>query len=175
MEMKCVGDLMMPLEVFPYIPYWFTLRQALAEVEDAGTRQANDKRQPWMILVFSAQNELLGIVRRQEILLGLRPSLPGRLRGLYPDVSDLAADLDLYRLGFSPQRALTELRNQMERPIIEFMSPIQATLDYSDYALLAVYLMVDLGLSFLPVIKNDQIVGIVYAEDTLHEVIKLLV
>jgi CBS-domain-containing membrane protein len=175
MEMKCAGEIMIPLESFPYIPYWFTLRQALAEVEDAETRQPSDKRLPWMILVFSEKNQLLGIVRRQEILQGLRPSLPGKLRSHHPDLSDLTADLDLYRLEFSAPKAIAELRNQIERPIIEFMSPIQATLEYDDYALLAIYLMVDRGLSFVPVIKNRQIVGIVYAEDALQEGVKHLV
>ena len=175
MEMKCAGEIMIPLEAFPYIPYWFTLRQALAEVEVAETRQASDKRLPWMILVFSAQNQLLGIVRRQEILQGLRPSLRGKLRSHHPDLSDFIADLDLYRLEFSPPKAVAELRNQIERPIIEFMSPIQATLEYDDYVLLAIYLMVDRGLSFVPVIKDKQIVGILYAEDALHEGVKHLV
>jgi len=175
MEMKRVGELMMPLEAFPYIPYWFTLRQALAELEDAEQKRTPQKPVPWLILVFSAQNHLLGIVRQREILQGLRPSLPGKLRDHYPNLVDLTADLDLYRLGFSPDKAIQELRNQVERQILEFMAPIQATVDYDDYPLLVIYLMIDRNLTFVPVMQNGRIVGIAYMEDVLHEVIKHIV
>lgn len=175
MEMKRVGEIMMPLKSFPYIPYWFTLRQALAELEDAGSKQAIQKPMPWMILVFSAQNQLLGTVRRRDILQKLKPCLvPDKLRN-YSEVPDVAADLNLYRLGFTPEKAVQELRCQMERQIIEFMVPIEATVDYNDYALLAIYLMIDRNLSFVPVVQKGEIAGIVYAEDVLHEVITHIV
>jgi CBS-domain-containing membrane protein len=175
MEMKRVGDIMVSLSSFPYIPYWFTLRQALAELEDAEAKHAAQKPFPWMILVFSAQNQLLGTVRRRDILQTLKPSLvPERLRN-YSEIPDVAADPNLYRLGFSPEKAIQELRCQMERQIIEFMIPIQATVDYDDYALLAIYLMIDRNLSFVPVVQKGQIAGIVYAEDVLREVITHIV
>ncbi|RJP67046.1 MAG: CBS domain-containing protein [Candidatus Abyssobacteria bacterium SURF_17] len=172
MEMKCVGDIMMPLEAFPYIPYWFTLRQALAEMEDAGVRRPNQKPMPWLILVFSARNQLLGIVRQHEILQGLRSAVvPERLKNYYPTSAEVTADFNLFRLGFSAERAIQELRSQLERQIIEFMIPIQATVDHDDPMLLAIYLMIDRGLTFVPVVRDGQIVGLVYAEDVLHEVI----
>jgi signal-transduction protein with cAMP-binding, CBS, and nucleotidyltransferase domain len=59
----------------------------------------------------------------------------------------------------------------LERQIIEFMIPIQATVDHDDPMLLAIYLMIDRGLTFVPVVRDGQIVGLVYAEDVLHEVI----
>jgi len=175
MEMKRVGEIMMPLEAFPYIPYWFTLRQALAELEEAEVKRTQTRPVPWLILVMSAQNHLLGIVRQREILQGLRPSQPGKLRDHYPEVADLTADLNLYRLGFSPDKAVAELRGQVERQIVEFMAPIQATVDYNDYPLLVIYLMIDHNLTFVPVVQNGQIAGIVYLDDVLHEVIKSIV
>ncbi|MBI5115405.1 CBS domain-containing protein [Candidatus Poribacteria bacterium] len=176
MLMKRAGEIMMPLEEFPYIPYWFTLRQALAELEEAEIKRANQKPIPWVILVFSARNQLLGIVRRREILQGLKPSLtPSKVRDYYPSVPDAASDQNLYRFGFSPEKAIQELRNQIERQIIEFMAPIQATVDYDDYAMVAIHLMIDRDLSFVPVVRDGQIVGLVYAEDVIHEVIKHIV
>ena len=176
MEMKRVGEIMMPLEAFPYIPYWFTLRQALAELEDAEIKRPADRPLPWLILVFNAQNRLLGIVRRREILQGLKPNFQRpRSRNHNPLVPEPAADLNLYRLGFSPEHALQTLKAQLERQIIEFMSPIQASVDYEEYALLAIYLMIDRNLSFLPVVKDGQIAGLIYAEDVLHEMITQIV
>jgi CBS domain-containing protein len=175
MDTKRVGDIMIPLDAFPYIPYWFTLRQALAEWEDAWMKRgANRRPLPWLILVFSARNQLLGIVRQRDILQGLKPSLaPSRVKEFYTTGSDGGMDLNLYRLGFTPQKATQELRSQLERQIIEFMTPITATVEYEDYALLAIYLMIDRNFTFVPVMKNEQIVGLVYAEDALREVIAL--
>ena len=174
MEMKRAGEIMMPLSAFPYIPYWFTLRQALAELEDQENKRKLEQPVPWLILVFSAQNQLLGIVRRQNILQGLRPGVPNKLRDQFPSLSD-TADLDLYRMSFSQEKAYSDLRNQIERKILEFMTPIQATVDYCDPALLAIYMMIDHNLTFVPVVENGQIAGIVYAEDALHEVITHIV
>lgn len=172
METKCVGDIMMPLEAFPYIPYWFTLRQALAEMEDAGVKRPNEKPMPWLILVFSARNQLLGIVRQREILEGLKSSVVSeRLKNYYPAGAEATADFNLFRLGFSAERAIQELRSQFERQIVEFMIPIRATVDHDDSVLLAIYLMIDRSLTFVPVVRDGQIVGLVYAEDVLHEVI----
>jgi CBS-domain-containing membrane protein len=174
--MKRAGDIMLPLEAFPYIPYWFSLRQALAELEEAQTKRSAQRPMPWLILVFSARNQLLGIVRQREILQGLRRTLvPEAAKSYMPTTSEPSADLDLYRLGFSPEKAVQVLRNQVERQILEFMEPIQATVEHDDYALLAIHLMIDRNLSFVPVVRDGQIVGLVYAEDALHDVITQIV
>ena len=44
-------------------------------------------------------------------------------------------------------------------------------MDYGDPILLAIYLMIDHGLTFVPVVKAGKITGIVYIEDALSEVI----
>jgi len=111
---------MTPLEAFPYIPYWFTLRQALAEWEDTWLKRPDYKSIPWLILVFSARNQLLGAVRHRDILPGLKTSLmPDRLRDHYSKASDEGVDLNLFRLSFTPQKASQELTKQFERQIIE--------------------------------------------------------
>lgn len=163
---------MIPLEVFPYIPYWFTLRQALAELHGAEATADSAKITPWIILVFNAQSEFLGIVQRQDILRGLRPGLSYKVTGIYPVDSGAPSDPNLSRLGFSSEKAIKELSNQIERQIIEFMTPVQITIDYNDPILLAIYLMIDHGLTFVPVVKQNQIAGVVYIEDALNEVIK---
>jgi len=47
------------------------------------------------------------------------------------------------------------------------MAPIQETVNYEDHALIALYLMIDQGLTFVPVVKDEQVAGLVYAEDVL--------
>ena len=167
--MKSAGELMLPLDAFPYIPYWYTLRQALAELEVAGDRRDPHGHLPWAILVFSAQNQLLGIVRLRDILARLKPGPAGKLRNVAP-LPEVAADPNLQRLSFSPEKALAELRGQSERQIIDFMTPIRETVDVNDFALLVIHLMIDRDLTYVPVVRDASIVGILYAEDVLREV-----
>jgi CBS domain-containing protein len=174
MEMKRALDLMVPLDAFPYIPYWFTLRQALAEMETARSQRDPGRALPWIILVFSAQNQLLGLVQRKDVLAGLRPGRANKHRDRFP-VSDVTEDLNLYRLSFSPEKATQEFAAQLDRQIIEFMTPIHATVEANEYILLALYLMMDRNLAFVPVVQAGSIVGILYTEDALHEIIDSIV
>ena len=169
MEMKCAGEMMIPLSSFPYIPYWFTFRQALAELESAEGRRGPGRNVPWVMLVFSAQNQLLGIVERRDMLQGLRRSA-GKTDQLAA-ATEVAEDFNLYHLGFTAERAVQELRSLMEKQIIEFMTPIHATVELSTPALLVMYLMIDRNLTFIPVVEGGQIAGIIYAEDAVSEII----
>jgi CBS-domain-containing membrane protein len=175
MKMKCAGEIMLPMDSFPFLPYWFTLRQALAELEDIQAARSNSKYAPWTLLVFTAENQFLGIVQRQSILRGIRISMRDKIRDIYPSYSNEPTDPELSRISFSQEKALHELRAQLDRQIIEFMTPIHIAVDFNDPALFAVYLMIEHSLAFVPVAKAGQIVGIVYIEDALHEVITHLV
>jgi len=175
MEMKRVGEIMIPLNAFPHIPFWFNLRQALAALQNAEKERAAQGRVPLVILVFSAQNLLVGTVGRNEIMRGLRPGFSSAQSSEISGAClDVTSNKDLYSVFFSQERALKQLRNQVERQIVEFMAPIEFTVDYSDYVPHVIYCMIDHNLTFVPVVQDKQIVGMAYAEDVLHEVVKLL-
>jgi CBS domain-containing protein len=172
MNAKCVGEIMIPLGLFPVVPYWFSLHQALAQQEDFEAKRSEHGPLPWLILVFSAQNQLLGIVGRREILKGLEPGFSPKQLGRASDIAiPLQFDITVYRLSFSEETALKRLRTQMGRPIVEFITPIESTVGYDDHPLLAIYVMINLNLSVVPVVQDGQVVGIVNAEDILRGVI----
>jgi signal-transduction protein with cAMP-binding, CBS, and nucleotidyltransferase domain len=171
MKMKCAGEVMLPLEAFPYIPYWFTLRQALAERQVMETdRKSSPGDTPWIILVFNAQSQFMGIVQRQDILRGFSQGMQDKIKGQVSSYST-TPDPNLSRLGFSPEKGISELKAHIERQIIEFMTPVQITVDFKDPIMLAFYLMVDHNLTFVPVVKAGQVEGVIYIEDALNEVI----
>ena len=175
MEMRRVGEIMIPLNAFPHIPFWFNLRQALAALQNAEKERSGQEHVPLIILVFSAQNLLVGTVGRNEIMCGLRPTFSTVQTSAVAGASlDVTSNKDLYGVFFSQERALKQLRNQVERQIVEFMAPIEVTVDYNDFVPHAIYCMIDHNLTFVPVAQDNQIVGMAYAEDVLHEVIKLL-
>jgi CBS domain-containing protein len=171
MKMKCARDVMLPLEAFPYIPHWFTLRQALAELGGTAAPRNSPKNTPWIILVFNAQSEFLGIVQRQDILRGLNPEMPGKARGIVSSYSPTRSDPNLSRMGFSAEKGLQEIKNHIERPISEFMTPVQIMVEDDDPILLAIYMMIEYDLTFVPVTQENRIVGVIYVEDALNEVV----
>ena len=73
MEIRRAGDIMIPLDKYPHIPYWFTMRQALAEMEHTEFDIGGRKSLPRVVLVFDEEYNLLGIVRRRDILRGIEP------------------------------------------------------------------------------------------------------
>src|SRR4030042_1537102 len=69
---KKVKDLMIPLEDYPHIPYWFTLRQAMAIVREAAVK-FEGSFEPRAVLVFDEKYQLMGILTLRDIIKGLEP------------------------------------------------------------------------------------------------------
>jgi len=169
MESKRAGDIMIPLDQYPHIPHWFTLRQAIAELRASQIDVQGRKSLPRAVLVFSKAYELLGIVRRRDILRGLEPSFLAsdaleyrrRLFGVEadPNLSELTSD-----------KMTRAVREQAERPVSDVMVPITATVAYDDHLLKVIHEMIKTDLSMLPVMKEGRVVGVVRSVDVLSEI-----
>jgi len=51
METKRAGDIMIPLDEYPHIPYWFTLRQATSELDKSEVEIGGRKSLPRVIVI----------------------------------------------------------------------------------------------------------------------------
>jgi predicted transcriptional regulator len=69
---KKVKDFMIPLEDYPHIPYWFTLRQAMAIVREASIK-FEGSFEPRAVLVFDEKYQLMGMLTLRDIVRGLEP------------------------------------------------------------------------------------------------------
>ena len=174
MATKQAGEIMIPLERFPHIPYWFTLRQAMAELGGVGVDKL--RRCPCgLVLVFSAQNQLLGMLRQQDILRGLRPEIAAeKANSQAAKLFDVKVDANLYKL-YDSNKAVALLPRQLERPVGDFILPIDATVNHDDDLLQAVYLMIEKGNNYILVQRDHRIEGIVTALDALREIAKLVI
>ena len=63
MEMKRAGDIMIPLDEYPHLPYWFTLRQATVELEKSEVEIDGRKSLPRAVLIFDEKYQLMGMAR----------------------------------------------------------------------------------------------------------------
>jgi CBS-domain-containing membrane protein len=169
MSTKRAGEIMIPLEQYPHIPYWFTLRQAVAEMEKSVIEVEGKRSLPRALLVFDEKYDLVGIVRRRDILRGLEPkflrtmSVPDRRQ-----IFDIEADPDLVNL--SDGRVGKAMREQSGQPVSDVMQPIAATVNYEDHLAKIIYKMLSHDQNLLPVIKGDQVVGVVRSVDVFQEI-----
>jgi predicted transcriptional regulator len=169
MEAKRAGDIMIPLDRYPHIPHWYTLRQAIAELRASQIEVQGRLSLPRAVLVFNKTYELLGIVRRRDILRGLAPSFLVRGSQDYERrLFDVQVDANLS--DFSSDKMMRAIRAQAERPVSEVMVPIIATVRSDDHLMKIVHEMVKHDLSLIPVLKDGRVVGVVRSVDLLNEV-----
>jgi predicted transcriptional regulator len=174
METKTAGDIMIPLSKYPHIPYWFTLRQAIVEIENSELEIDGRRSLPRVVLVFDEKYRLLGVVRRRDILRGLEPEFLGaqsHSRG--QKAYDVGIDSNLVEL--SSQKWLADIRRKAERPVSDIMTQIPATVDRNAHLIKIIYEMVDNDLSIIPVMDENKVVGVVRSVDVFHEVSKIVI
>ena len=172
--MKKAGELMIPLEKYPHVPYWFSLRQAVAVLENTTLHHApGGPSLARFVLVFDQAYKLLGITRRRDILRGLKPLFP---TGQPPQDQKIRVEgqPDLGATQVSYDMMIKELCEHAERPVSEVMLPIQATIDYEEDFFRVISKMVENNVSMLPVLKDNMVVGVVRSVEVFHEVAKLI-
>jgi CBS-domain-containing membrane protein len=171
--MRRVGEIMIPLEEFPHLPVWSTLLEAVAMIHSAELEARGRKSLPRVILLFDLDGSIAGTVRRRDLMRGLEPKflvsqpLEYRLK-----LFDVAADPNLAELSFD--KMVKGIREQTGRPVTDVMRPIIRTIDFDAHLMKAVYEMVSHGLSILPVLQKNKVVGVVRTVDVFHELAELV-
>jgi CBS-domain-containing membrane protein len=164
MNDKKTKDLMIPLEDYPHIPYWFTLRQAMAIVREAAIK-FEGSFEPRALLVFDEKYQLMGILTLRDIIRGLEPNFlkETSLIKMDPSLTVLMGDL------FGPQ-----MKEHSQRPVSEVMSPIQVTVDGDAPIPKALYLMVKENVGLMPVIQDSKVTGMIRLSDLFNEIAKVV-
>ena len=173
MAFKEAGDFMIPLDEYPHIPYWFSLRQTIAELESAELEIEGKKSLPRWVLVFDEKYQLMGTVRRRDILRGLEPEfLQKKPLEVRRNLFNVKIDANLSELSYD--KMLEGMKKQSERPVSDVMLPIKTTVDYKDHMIKVIYEMVDNNISMIPVLKDDKVVGVVRSVDLLQEIVTMV-
>jgi predicted transcriptional regulator len=166
---KRAGDLMIPLDNYPHIPYWFTLRQAMAEIENTELVVDGQKSLPRIVLVFDEKYNLMGMVRRRDILKGLRPDYvsfeAGKSQKQYVDV-----EVDPNLMEMSYDILIENIKDRAEQTVSKVMIPITRTVEYEDHIMKVIHEMVTYNMSLLPVLCVGEVVGVVRSVDVFHEI-----
>jgi predicted transcriptional regulator len=165
------GEIMIPIESYPYVQHTATVLEAVVVMEKASLEVHGRRSLPRALIVFDADFNALGIVRRRDILRALEPkflrTMPMPRRKMLFEI-DTADDANLVE--FSTGRITRAMREQAHGPVVDAMRPISATVDYEDHLAKIVYKMLTQDLNLLPVLKDRRVVGVVRSVDVFHEV-----
>ena len=161
---KKVKDLMIPLEDYPHIPYWFSLRQAMAIVREAKVK-FEGSFEPRAVLVFDEKYQLMGILTLRDIITGLEPKFlqESTLIKMDPSLTVLMGDF------FGPK-----MREQSQRAVSEAMSPIKNTVNAEDPITKPLYLMVKENIGLIPVMRGGKVAGMLRLSDLFGEISKIV-
>ena len=75
-EHKNMVDIMTPIEQYIHVPFWHSIRQAMAALAK-GPQKTECASPNRVVLVFDNAYNLVGAVRRLNLLKGLEPTVPG--------------------------------------------------------------------------------------------------
>jgi signal-transduction protein with cAMP-binding, CBS, and nucleotidyltransferase domain len=162
--LKTAAELMIPLEDYPHIPYWFTLRQAMAIVREAALK-FEGAFEPRAVLVFDERYQLMGILTLRDIITGLEPKFlqETSLVKMDPSLTVLLGDF------FGPK-----IKEQSQRPVSEVMSLIKTTVKAGDPIAKPLYLMIKEKVSLMPVMQGGKVAGMLRLSDLFGEISKLV-
>lgn len=169
-----VGDIMIPLDEYPHVPDRFTLAQAMVEMELGHIDTLGRKSIPRFLIVFNDKNQLVGICRRRDLLRGLEPRFmhsEDRRRAGPP--YDVQFDPNL--LDFNPASIIEGMKRRAQRPVSDVMITDVLTIGYDESVMKAVYMIVHRDVTCLPVIRNDEVVGVVRTVELFHEIVQQVV
>jgi predicted transcriptional regulator len=173
MPTKTAAELMIPIEKYPHITHWTTIREAVEVIEEAVLDVEGRRSLPRVLLVFDEEHNLLGLVRRRDILKGLEPKflkimpIPHRKQLFNVDIDPNLVDLSSGKIGLG-------MRQEAEQSVSEIMQPILATCNYDDHLAKVIYKMVNRNQSLIPVMKDGKVIGVIRSVDVFQEVAKLL-
>ncbi len=168
MKKLTAEDVMVPLDSYPHLPYWFTIMQAMVEMDKGPVESGGRSTLPRVVLVFDEQYQLMGLVRRRDIFGALEPdymerTTAGMVAHDEGDFSELSLVDDVEKL-----------RRRCEKPVSEIMQPIRGTVKAQSSLMLIIKQMAHYDLSVIPVMKDDRVVGVVRSVDVFHEIAKVI-
>jgi CBS domain-containing protein len=161
---KTAKDLMIPLEDYPHIPYWFSLRQAMAIVREA-TVKFEGSFEPRAVLVFDEKYQLMGILTLRDIIKGLEPRFlqeTSLVKG-DPSLAVLMGDL------FGPN-----IKEQSQIAVSEVMSSIKATVNAGDSLPKALSSMIKENVGLIPVMQDNKVMGMLRLSDLFGEISRVV-
>ena len=172
-EMRRVGEIMIPLEDYPHLPIWSSIREAVEMMHRSELNVGGCKSLPLIVMLFDLDGSIAGTARRRDLMRGLEPKfLVDHPLEYRQKLFDVEIDPNLSELSYD--KIIKGIRAQVDRPVSDVMRPIEETIEYEVHIMKAIYLMVSHSLSILPVVQNKKVVGVIRTVDVFHELAEII-
>jgi len=152
-QKKNIKELVTPLENYPHLPYWATLKEALIQLGSALEDGINT------VLVFNEAYKLIGILTPSDILKGIEPTFGQRFKE---------------RAEFWSGLLSTATNERMMEPVKRFMSPARVAIDADDSLFKALHIMVSEKQPLLGIQEHGKIIGVLKLDDVFRAIVELL-
>lgn len=161
---KKVKELMIPLTDYPHIPYWFTIKQAVAIAKQAALG-TEGKSEPVTLLVFDEKYQLMGSLTMEDLIRGIEKKFV-RSNGYISKEWDTPVFFEgLFTEG---------VKEEAQKPVSEIMSPVKETVGPDESIIKAIYLMIEKGSNILPVIDKGVVKGVIRLQEIFNELAVLV-
>lgn len=167
-------DVMVPLDKYPSVSPDDSLATAATALSNWHIDMRGSVSMPRILLVMNDAGELVGLVRRRDILKGLAPSFLVAEISDHPEkMIDVEVDPNLTEL--LSHRAAEKLRAKSETPVGEIADPIPATVHVDDPLIRVMQVMIQHDQAMLPVVdENEHVTGVVRTVEVLRAVCDMI-
>ena len=167
-EDRTVREVMLAPSRYPKLDERTSIRDAMVAIVSSSVRfEDGHFIPPRYVLVHDAEQRLVGVVSRRDLVTGLVPRLRAaeqteqHIRDLVPYGRE--RDLELYvQWSTLFSRAAIEASTE---PVSTVMAPIRATVEPDDPLSTVITSMIRYGVDLVPVTEGDTIVGVVLMTD----------
>ncbi len=165
--------LMIPLDSYPHIPYWFTIRECIALLHHSELEINGKKSLARAVLVFDEEYKLLGMVRRRDILRGLE-SVDFLNKEHNSEKMLFEIDPDPNLLEVSAEPLIRKIKEKAETTVGEIMVPVKATVNHDDHLIKIIYEISEYQHGMIAVMEEDVVVGVIRTVEIMDEIRKIL-
>ncbi|MBI4766252.1 MAG: CBS domain-containing protein [Deltaproteobacteria bacterium] len=161
---KKVSELMIHLTDYPHIPYWFTIKQAIAIVKKASLG-LEGKLEPTILLIFDEKYQLMGSLSIKDLIRGIEKKFTRSGDWMSKEWDTPVFFEGLFTAG---------VKEEAEKPVGEIMTPVKETAQANDSIIKAIYIMMEKDLTLLPVLDKGTVVGVIRLNEIFNEISKLV-
>jgi CBS domain-containing protein len=166
MGLPSARDLMVPLDSYPLVREDCSLLDALTTMSRAHIEMHGESSLPRIVLVFDAQDTLIGMLRRRDILRGLSPRWFFGAQTQHPeDVFDTALDQNISEV--LADKVVSRFRERSSLPITDYIQGISGVIEANASLIKLVNIMVKKGYHMLPVLEDGQVIGVVRSVEVM--------
>ena len=162
-------DVMVPIAEYPHALGNQTLAEGVRLLEKSPIEFEGRTSMPRILLVFDDANQLIGVVRRRDILRGLEPDYHGELDTTHPE-AHFKTEIDPNLSDLVGSASGDRLRRKLERLLSEVARDIEASVGAEDSLMKVVRELVAKDTHLAVVIDDERVIGVIRTLDVLRKV-----